>query len=62
MRPTRAATFGGKPRANFIMAKTPNKKPGDEMPRVPFNDALRKILKAPPHHKTATKGKKKTGS
>jgi hypothetical protein len=28
---------------------------------MPFDDALRKILKAPPQHKTA-KTKKKTGS
>jgi hypothetical protein len=34
-----------------------------DMPSLPFDDALRKILASPPKHKTATvKGKKKTGS
>jgi hypothetical protein len=39
-----------------------DKKPQDESPPpMPFDDALRRILKAPPQHKTA-KEKKKTGS
>jgi hypothetical protein len=40
-----------------------NKKPQDDAPGqpMPFDDALRKILKAPPQHKTAPKEKKKTG-
>ena len=42
------------------MQKAP-KKPDDALPRIPFDDALRKILKAPPQHKTAAKAKKKTG-
>jgi len=33
----------------------------DEISPIPFDDALRRILKAPPQHKVA-KGKKKTGS
>jgi len=41
------------------MVKTPEKKEDDALPRVPFEDALRKILKAPPQHKVATKKKKK---
>jgi hypothetical protein len=41
---------------------TSDKKKGDEsLPRIPFDDALRKILKAPPQHKVAKKAKKKTG-
>jgi hypothetical protein len=45
------------------MGKTPDKKDeGGE--RIPFDDALRQILKAPPAHKTSAKkpvakGKKK---
>jgi hypothetical protein len=46
------------------MAKAPDKKSTDEGERIPFDDALRQILKAPPAHKIATKkpaskGKKK---
>jgi len=43
------------------MAKTPTKKEDERVPRIPFDDALRKILKAPPRHKAA-KLKKKPGS
>jgi hypothetical protein len=43
------------------MTKTPKKRKENGTPeRVPFDDALRKILSAPPQHKTA-KTKKKTG-
>jgi hypothetical protein len=42
------------------MTKPPKTKT-EKPPRVPFDDALRKILTAPPQHKTA-KVKKKTGS
>jgi hypothetical protein len=41
------------------VVKAPEKKP-EKKPRIPFDDALRQILKSPPKHKTA-KGKKKTG-
>jgi len=41
------------------MSEPPEKKTDEALPRIPFNDALRKILKAPPQHKTAAKGKKK---
>jgi hypothetical protein len=42
---------------------TPKKPPNeDALPRIPFEDALRKILKAPPQHRVAKKTKKKTGS
>jgi hypothetical protein len=41
------------------MNKPPDKKQ-DEVPPMPFDEALRKLLKAPPQHRT-TKGKKKTG-
>jgi len=36
------------------MAKTPEKKP-EEKRRIPFDDALRQILRAPPKHKVAKK-------
>jgi hypothetical protein len=48
------------------MGKTPEKKDQDGE-RIPFDDALRQILKAPPAHKTssakkrASKGKKNRG-
>jgi len=32
-----------------------------EMPQMPFDDALRKILSAPPQHKTAKQKKKSSG-
>jgi hypothetical protein len=38
-----------------------SQKPDETQPAMPFDDALRRILKAPPQHKTATKTKKKTG-
>jgi hypothetical protein len=31
-----------------------------DMPQLPFDDALRKILSAPPQHRTKGKGKKKS--
>jgi hypothetical protein len=31
-----------------------------ELPQMPFDDALRAILKAPPQHKTSKKKPKKT--
>jgi len=34
---------------------------GENLP-IEFDDALRKILKAPPQHKKAKSGKKKTGA
>jgi len=43
------------------MVKTPEKKP-EEKQRIPFDDALRQILRAPPKHKVAKKAKKKTGA
>jgi hypothetical protein len=43
------------------MAKPSTKKQTDEIPPLAFDDALRKILKAPPQHKAA-KVKKRTGS
>jgi hypothetical protein len=36
------------------------KKTADEAVPLSFDEALRKILKAPPQHKTATKEKKKS--
>jgi len=36
------------------MAKSPAKEK-DEGERIPFDDALRQILKAPPHHRVAAK-------
>jgi hypothetical protein len=44
------------------MAKPPNKNPAEAPPRIPFDDAIRQILRAPPKHKVAKKAKKKTGS
>jgi len=43
------------------MAKPLEKKQDEPKARVPFDAALKKILNAPPMHKTAAKAKKKTG-
>jgi hypothetical protein len=45
------------------MSKSQKEKQNDAPPSTPiaFDDALRKILKAPPQHKSAPKGKKKPG-
>ena len=37
------------------MTKAPKKIEGDQDERIPFDDALRRILAAPPVHKTAAK-------
>jgi hypothetical protein len=37
------------------MAKAPKKVEDDQGERIPFDDALRRILAAPPVHKTAAK-------
>jgi hypothetical protein len=49
----------------FLMSATKPPKPKRkhstepvEMPQMPFDDALRKILSAPPQHKIAKKKKK----
>ena len=34
----------------FAMPKSPKGKQDDALPRIPFDDALRTILKAPPKH------------
>jgi hypothetical protein len=40
------------------MAETKQRRK-QRIPQMPFDDALRKILKAPPQHKVAKKAKKK---
>jgi hypothetical protein len=44
------------------MSKTPkgNEKEQD-IPQMPFDDALRKLMNSPPKHKEKTKEQKKTG-
>lgn len=46
-----------------LMAKVKNQKRDEQgVPQMPFDDALRKILSAPPQHKAAKKkAKKKSG-
>jgi len=44
------------------MVKSPKEKQHDAPPPIAFDDALRKILKAPPQHKTAPKAKRKPGT
>jgi hypothetical protein len=44
------------------MANAPKKKPEPERAPIPFNEALKRLWKSPPQHKTSKKPKqKKTG-
>jgi hypothetical protein len=41
----------------MVKAKKEQERPGNGIPQLPFDDALRHLLKAPPQHKTTAKKK-----